>query len=370
MDWKASSTAEIDDAFDHFFGLSSAALATVCELISEVDERQSWMSDGSRSLADWVAARLRTRHETAVRLVGTSRRLVDLPVVSRLFAAGELSLDQVEALSHIATPDSEAGWVDRVLSLSAGELDRLARRRRGIDAEEAGTVWERRRLVRQWNLDESELKFHGRLPGDQGRVFDQAIDSRVDEMPLDPETGRFDAVETRAADALTALAADAGIGSGPPAQLTVFVESDGRGELDNTSPISNATLQRLACDSIVEPVLRDGDQIIGVGRRSRKIPGWLRRLVVYRDGACCRFPGCGNKRWLQVHHIVSWADGGATDLDNLILICGFHHRFVHEHGWKITGPPHARVFRRADWTPFPRPREPLDPRLRELVRST
>jgi hypothetical protein len=201
-------------------------------------------------------------------------------------------------------------------------------------------------------------------------VFDLAIDERVDQMPPNPETGMFDLLETRAADALTGLAADSGTRSSAPTQLTVFVEADGKAGLDNTAPLSKAAVERLACDPIIEPVLTSGGGVVGVGRRSRKIPAWLRRLVIYRDGGCCQFPGCGNRRWLQVHHIVSWADGGPTDLDNLILVCGFHHRFVHEHDWRITGAPDNRVFRRADWTPFPRPRVPLDPRLQELVRTT
>jgi hypothetical protein len=51
-------------------------------------------------------------------------------------------------------------------------------------------------------------------------------------------------------------------------------------------------------------------------------------------------------------------------------LCGFHHRFLHEHGWHITGDPNQQVtFRRPDWSPFPGPREKLDPRLQQLLRS-
>jgi hypothetical protein len=35
--------------------------------------------------------------------------------------------------------------------------------------------------------------------------------------------------------------------------------------------------------------------------------------------------------------VVWWRHGGRTDLDNLILICSFHHKLVHEHGWSISG---------------------------------
>ena len=147
-------------------------------------------------------------------------------------------------------------------------------------------------------------------------------------------------------------------------------KSDGVTELEHGGLIPNETAKRLSCDCVLETVVTDCSVVVGVGRNSRTIPGWLRRLVVHRDGGCCRFPGCRSTRWLQVHHIQHWADGGTTDLDNLILLCGFHHRFVHEHGWHITGDPnHEVVFRRPDWTPYPGPREQLDPRLKQLVRS-
>ena len=237
-------------------------------------------------------------------------------------------------------------------------------------------MWERRQLVRQWNLDESELKFRGRLPGVQGRIFDQAIDTRVDHMPADADTGMFDLYERRAADALVALAATGGGSDPDPAEVTVFADlqalttSDrGTAFLDNTAPIPNTTAQRLGCDGTIQTIIQDGSQVIGVGRRTRRVPGWLRRLVMERDGGVCQHPGCTSTRWLQVHHDVPWAVGGPTDLDNLILVCGTHHRFVHEHGWHITGPPGKRVFRRPDWTPYPRRRPPITGRLAELVRT-
>jgi hypothetical protein len=58
------------------------------------------------------------------------------------------------------------------------------------------------------------------------------------------------------------------------------------------------------------------------------------RQLRYRDREC-RFPGCGTRRFTQAHHIAWWERGGTTDLDNLVLICSFHHRLVHEHGWRL-----------------------------------
>ena len=81
------------------------------------------------------------------------------------FASGELSLDQVDAVSAMATPDTEEALVEESLGLSNAALDRAARRTRGLSEAEERTVWQRRRLGLQWNLDASELRLNGNLPG-------------------------------------------------------------------------------------------------------------------------------------------------------------------------------------------------------------
>jgi hypothetical protein len=76
-----------------------------------------------------------------------------------------------------------------------------------------------------------------------------------------------------------------------------------------------------------------GGSILSVGRKTRTIPPALRRALEIRDRGC-RFPGCG-LRFTDAHHVTHWADGGATDLSNCLLLCRFHHRLVHEEGWTI-----------------------------------
>ena len=375
MDWSHANGDEIDRGFDQFGGLQAAAAAEICRLIQTADVAQVWMTDGARSLLDWVSARLRIRHATAGQLVNVARRLSDLPVLSARFACGDLSLDQTDAISKMATVDTEEGLIEEALGLSNLALDGMARRSAGRSTEDERSVWERRRLVRQWNLDESELRFHGNLSAVEGKMFDQAIDDRVNVMGPNPETGMFDLFETRSADALVELAVTTGDQTVSLTQMTVFADlealtskADGVAELSNTALVPNETARRLSCDCVLETVITDGSVVVGVGKNSRTIPGWLRRLINHRDDGRCQWVGCRNTRWLQVHHIQHWSHGGPTDLDNLILLCGFHHRFVHENGWHITGKPGDKtVFRRPDWTPYPPPKPDLHPRLAALA---
>ena len=92
--------------------------------------------------------------------------------------------------------------------------------------------------------------------------------------------------------------------------------------------------------------------MLGLGRMSREPSAWIVRQVRYRDRGC-RFPGCGARSFTEAHHIVWWSRGGRTDLDNLVLICSFHHRLVHEHGWSIERDADGEVrWRRADGTRY------------------
>jgi hypothetical protein len=64
----------------------------------------------------------------------------------------------------------------------------------------------------------------------------------------------------------------------------------------------------------------------------------MMRQLRFRDYGCT-FPGCGSRRFVQAHHIAWWRHGGRTDLDNLLLVCTFHHKLVHEHGWTVRRDP-------------------------------
>jgi hypothetical protein len=104
--------------------------------------------------------------------------------------------------------------------------------------------------------------------------------------------------------------------------------------VDSPARVSAETSRRISCDAAVVTMQHDaGLDNSAAGRRTRTIPAAIRRALGARDRTC-RFPGCTSRR-CDAHHIEHWADGGATRLDNLVLLCRRHHRSVHEGGFDV-----------------------------------
>jgi hypothetical protein len=80
-------------------------------------------------------------------------------------------------------------------------------------------------------------------------------------------------------------------------------------------------------------------ELLELGRATRTIPPALRRALAARDGGCVA-AGCDRPpAWCDAHHLVHWADGGATDLGNVALVCRTHHVAAHEGGWQLARDP-------------------------------
>jgi hypothetical protein len=104
----------------------------------------------------------------------------------------------------------------------------------------------------------------------------------------------------------------------------------GRCELEHGPSIAAESARRLSCDASVVRIIEDEKgEPLDVGRRTRTIPPAIRRALNARDNGC-RFPGCSFKRYVDGHHVKHWAHGGETKLSNLVTLCRFHHRLVHE----------------------------------------
>ena len=137
------------------------------------------------------------------------------------------------------------------------------------------------------------------------------------------------------ADALLAMADRPPAGCrliGPPCWSTSAPDpTDNRRAHLHHGPALPDTLRRyLSCDTRIRPVWETDGRPVSVGRTQRTVPERTRIVIEDRDRGC-RTPGCPRTRWLHIHHIVHWEDGGPTDTTNLIALCPHHHR-AHHHG--------------------------------------
>ena len=125
-------------------------------------------------------------------------------------------------------------------------------------------------------------------------------------------------------------------------QIVVHVDADtlreqtaGRCEFEDGPAMAAQTARRLGCDaSVVTLIENDEGEPLNVGRKTRTISPALRRVLNARDQGC-RFPGCCNTRYIDAHHIHHWADGGETKPSNLVSLCRWHHRCLHEGGFRV-----------------------------------
>ena len=181
----------------------------------------------------------------------------------------------------------------------------------------------------------------------------------------------------RQADALTAiLATAAGTGTAVPGHgdikphITVTIDLEdlrsgtGTGRLIHGDTLSAAAVRRLACDAGIIPlVLGSNSEPLDVGTEHRFVTRAIRHALNARDHGCIV---CGAPPAIcEAHHIIHWADGGTTCLDNFALLCKRDHIAVHNGHLTlqvVNGHPHAT---RPTWAnPNPRPprRQPLQSR--------
>jgi uncharacterized protein DUF222/HNH endonuclease len=312
---------------------------------------------------------------TADRLcVGT--QLESLPKVAEALRLGEIGYQSASLLCHLRDQLGEKRDLfdeDEMLELarkhSVASLRYLCRYARHV-ADPDGFFNEAEADYTLRRLDISQMGdgmycLDGILDPEVGAALRTALDSLAKRLGPDDERSH----KQRMADSLGELvhhAMDEGKlprrnGVKPHVSVTTTLEGlkNESGapavDLELSLPISTRTLERIACDSTISRVLLAESMVIDVGKATRVVSAPTRRALRTRDRGC-RWPGCDRLvNWSTPHHIVAWSRGGPTNLPNLVLLCFFHHRLVHEGGWQVVKagrefrfvPPDRVVFRRA-----------------------
>ena len=310
--------------------------------VAQMGERNVWISHGARDYAHWLSMRLGISGWKARRLIASAHALQGLPLVSSALEEGHLGLDKVMELTRFAGPADEAdliSWAQGVSGAAIRHRGDLEIRRAAEEVLED----EKNRSVQWWYGSDGRFGLEAYLPPAQGAVVAKALERLADQVPVMPGEER-DSVSRRRADALVALASVQLSSDQDPDRATVIVHArlealeanSGGSEIEGGPVIDPEVTRRLLCSARVQEIVEDeGANVVWASRMRREPSAALERQVRYRDKEC-RFPGCGAKRFTQVHHLAFWSRGGKTELANLLLICFFHHRLVHEYGWKVT----------------------------------
>ncbi|MHA6622148.1 HNH endonuclease signature motif containing protein [Pseudonocardia sp. DLS-67] len=411
-----------DDLETELLGLAGHIAAAECrflQLLAEFDDRNGWAGDGIHSCAHWLSWRAGMNIRTANERLRVAHGLQHLPKISEAFGGGRISYSKVRAITRVTGSDTatltriaadiaagEPQWrhttvadpdtaeqvlLNVALCGTASHIETVVKaiRRRHTPPEDTTA---RRSLTWRWDEDGS-LVARIRFTPEDGATFIAAIDAQVpartpirhpvepspeelDERAREQEPGpAVDRMEARRADALlTLITGHATDEDGPvvergTAQVIVHLDAaTGAARIAGGPEIPSSTAERLACDARVQALLDDRTRNRMYLGRARRLatPAQIAALTV-RDGDGCQFPGCTHTRHLHAHHVLSWLFGGPTDVDNLVLICGFHHRLIHDVGYRIHHQAGRWGFLRPDGTPIPTVAAPLNGNAESLI---
>jgi hypothetical protein len=260
---------------------------------------------------------------------------------------------------------NEASLLEFALSTTAARVEERCQQLRnaGPGAVDAVNRAHERRALRVWrDTARGTLTLSVELPLEAGELICQALDKAVEaqgQQGPEFETESWSAQQT---DALVTMAknylnggSEGSASTAEAYQVVVHVDSAALHGGEGRSDLAVESVKRLSCDGSVVPMVDGADgEPLNVGRKQRTVPAALKRALWARDEGCS-FPGCTHTRFVDAHHIRHWADGGETSLENTMLLCGGHHRLVHEGGYDIRKDYRGRwYFMRPDGRAIPR----------------
>lgn len=421
--WAARSGEELTSTVERIAmlraKLDGLELAVVAELDAGEPGQAALKEAGWASVKDFVTHACGGRRGSGPAAVRLARRLERHPVVADALRAGRLS--RVKAQIVVAAVDrlpqdpalreqAVTVLLDEAGRLSADDLERAGRRIMEVvdpDGVEAQAERDLERTERSAHLNRSfRLGFDG-LGGGAGSFHGPKEDllllttvllALAKPQPAEPgscggeagcsdlackaggHSGRdlrdhgarmFDALIQLARTAQAAGVVPESHGGVPQVVVTMDIDDlkDGVGEAATTlgEELDPATVRRMACDADLIPgVLGADGALLDVGRAQRLVTAAIWIALVVRDQHCA-FPGCRRPPIMcHAHHIRHWIDGGDTCLDNLVLLCGTHHRIIHGTPWRVRLDPADRrpVFRAPgsdQWIRDPGASSPGDP---------
>jgi Domain of unknown function (DUF222)/HNH endonuclease len=357
-------TADLMQEAERLGRVVSSALGALLAAVGELDRRQAWRTEGATSSGAWLTQRLGVSEGTGRAWSQVAERLWDLPHLAQGLRVGALSFDKVRAAIEVATPETDATVLRQAEECTVRQLTDLVRANRGTTDEKAESAFE----FRYVRFNDARRTITAQLPEDAYAELRGAVADRMRLFPSDGETRvdqrRADALLDICRQAMSGGSGDGGKGEGgrvggggggggggrgrgrrsgsnffvvAHTDLSFLRGGSGRAEIERLGLLSQAAIRRISCDATVTMGVDDAFGHAMFEGRSRRFASETQRREVQRRDRRCRFPGCANNTFTDVHHVVHWADGGPTDLPNLVTMCDHHHHRVHESGWDVRG---------------------------------
>ena len=344
---------EAERILDAFSKVERVAVAGKMLVAPIIEESLIWRDEGHRSATSYLAERTGTTNGEAASVLETAAALAELPETAAALHYGQISAKQAEAIGSAASthPAAEGELLEMAGRMSLKGLKRKCDGIKSLSSFEADEVGRynairQRRFLRHWRDVDGGFRLEAKLTPDGGARLLEAVRAKA-QVFFDGarEKGIYESAAAYAADGLVSLADDAMLGSGtgigrPHVTLRVDLASLRRGETEGNEvceipgvgPVPLAVANRMLSDSFVKIVVTDGVDVQSVSHVGRSVPVHMMTALEERD-RCCVVPGCDSLDYLEVHHLVPFAQGGPTSLDNLVRICRWHHDLLTYEGW-------------------------------------
>jgi hypothetical protein len=396
--WSARGSEELVAGVEELQRLKAKAAALEAELLAELDVRETAKRElGWGSTADWFTHLAGTTRRLGRKTVAHARILLtERSATLDALREGVVSPEQasvvVDALDRLPLAEHVRRRGEQVLLEEAGRLNATDLHRTGrhlaavVDPDRAERDTEKAldredraaHLTRGLAVTEDGcggIRIRGGGSVEDGAVLRAAL------LPLTtpvPQVGPLTCAEqpdprdhgARMWDALVQLAHHAldtdlpptSHGTRPRVAVTIDTHTlhghpagAGVGVTDDGLELPGTVIRRLACDSDLVRVLLDAHgSVLDVGRTQRLVTPAIWTALVARDHHCA-FPGCTRPPLMcHAHHIRHWTHGGTTALDNLVLLCGHHHRTLHHTPWQVR----LAHDRQPQFLPPPKPGQP------------
>jgi len=331
--------------------LEGAFASEACEVQRSGDH----LIAGNITAASWISRICGMSVPAAKDRLCVGEQLESLPMVAEALSRGEISYQAASVICHQREKLGEKSdcldedqWLGFARKHSIEDLNWIgAHMRYAVDPDGFDRDTEEDYEKRFLHISQMNGMFHlsGVLDPESGAALKTAIDGLAKRLGQDDKRSP----KQRRADAFTEIvykSMDEGKlpkRNGVRPHITVTTTLEGlkaelgaaASELEAGTPISSKTVQRLACDGTLSRVLKADSVVVDVGRATRAITPAQRRGLKAHYRGCCG-PGCDRPiNWTTPHHIEFWARGGSSDLPNLLPLCYYHHRLVHEGGWQV-----------------------------------